>query len=152
MEESKDYVMNNFALTVDPDYTIKMYDNEQLFFKDLQKVYSWNESYRDSTKIDNEFDFDIAGQCIAYMYKMKVVNYVRYIINDEVHWQTKIHDFQNHNEPVHTMYNELKIQTGKQIEYFTDAAQNSHIMFVMKHTNPFRLYYDWRNAARNFDI
>ena len=101
MEESKDYIMKNFALCVTPDYNIQRFDSERNLLQNLQKVYSWNESYKDSTKIDNEFDFDVAGQYTAYMYKIKVVNYIRIQQDDGIHWQTKIHDFQNRNKPVH---------------------------------------------------
>ena len=60
-------------------------------------------------------DIDIAGQCIAFMYGIKVVNYVRFEANEGIHWQTKIHDFQNPNEPIHKMYNDPKVQHGRQI-------------------------------------
>ena len=80
------------------------------------------------------------------MYKIKVVNYIRIQQDDGIHWQTKIHDFQNRNKPVHKMYNELRIQTGKQIEYLTNTAENGHTMFVIKHADPFLLYDDWNNA------
>ena len=64
------------------------------------------------------------------MYKMKVVNYVTIKQDDRIHWQTKILDFQNCHEPVHTMYNELRIQMAKQAKYLTNSAENGHTMLA----------------------
>ena len=88
---------------------------EEKFDETLQNVYTQSEAYKEAN-IDNKFDFDVAGQCIAIKFKIKMVNYSKFKQDTKIGWRTK-----------YMIFKSLKTQNMKCIIVFKYKKEKNQV-------------------------